>query len=177
MRILISNLNYPGGATYYWHHDIINTLENLGHIVQKYNNVIDEWYKFKPDLYIGIYAFIENIPLKKDRGNCKILIGVNFNNNNVTRDLYNKYSFMKSNYNISNKQNEWIDKIEPDVIYTWTHKNLTKDYYNIWLSKYSKCINTIQSGNSFIYKKIVIIAIILMILDMLVVNGIIKDNK
>lgn len=153
MKILICNIKYPAGATYYWHDDIINTLKRLGHTVEKYKNNLDHWFEFKPDLYIGIHCFIEKIPDRKKREKCKILMGVNFSKNVFTDEMFKKYDYIRQNYNIYKRNNEWIKQVKPDTIFTWSHENLTKICYNKWLELYPNCIDTIQAGNPFIYNK------------------------
>lgn len=63
MKILICHR--PGGAFGFITDGWINALRDRGHIVQRYDNNLNSWNAFKPDLYIGASGHKQNIPTKR----------------------------------------------------------------------------------------------------------------
>ena len=103
MKVLI--VRRVGGAFGYITDGMVNALRSKGHEVQRYDNNIESWKNFDPDLYIGCSGHKENIPTQDRRA--KVAIHVNpFGPIQIPGGI-----------NESNDNIDWVKKQKPDVVF------------------------------------------------------------
>lgn len=103
MKILM--VRRVGGAFGYITDGMVNALRAKGHEVLRYDNNLETWSKFDPDLYIGCSGHKEIIPLDKRR--TKVAIHVN---------PYGPVT-IPGGINENNDTIEWVKKQKPDIVF------------------------------------------------------------
>lgn len=118
MRILIPNR--PGGAFGYITDGWLNALRDKGHEVRRYDNKIETWNQFNPDLYIGCSGHKQNIP--SDR-RAKVAIHVN---------PYGPTDIQGINENADNIK--WVVDQAPDAVFGYGFES-DRIVWSFWTQK------------------------------------------
>jgi len=127
----------PGQATFYYMRGFVNALEYIGCEVKTYSGIINDWYEFDPDIYIGHNdnSYHQNIPDKNKRGNCKLVLGI----------------CRGSEFKETNKK--YTEMIVPDVIFFHGFdKPNDIIYWKYWIDKYPS-MYSIMGGDTLLYDK------------------------
>lgn len=126
--------NNPSGALYYICEGLINALRYNNHIVKLYNNNINEWIDFNPDIYIGNShpCYRQKLPSYELRKNCKIVMGVCFNR--YTPDRI-----------------EYLKNTNTDLIYFYGYEKDSK-LYQPWINIYPTMYNLIAGDSTKYFK-------------------------
>ena len=118
MKILICHK--VGGAFGFITESWINALRDKGHIVERWNSMIDSWNSFDPDLYCGCSGHRQPVPFNR---RTKIAIHVN------------PYGPINVNgINESQQAIDWVKSIKPDIVFGYGFDE-DKIYWQYWQEK------------------------------------------
>jgi hypothetical protein len=109
---------YVGGAWGFITDSIINALKDKGHVVERYENGVDQWHRFDPDLYIGCSGHKQIIPSRR-----RAMLAIHVNPFGPV-DL--------QSINESAESLEWVKDQKPDVVFGYGSQNdkIMWSYYN-----------------------------------------------
>ena len=122
MRIMLTRR--PPGAFGYITDAWINAFKSAGHSVLRYDNNINTWKQFCPDVYIGSYGHRQNIPNKLDRGNCKVVIQVNPYCDTVIKGISSTADDIR-----------WVKSVQADSVIGYGY-DADKKYWEYWESRF-----------------------------------------
>jgi hypothetical protein len=135
-KILLTNR--PGGAWGYITDGFANALKDKGHIVRRYDNQIQSWLSFQPDLYIGCSGHKQQMP---EKHNAKIAIHVN-----------PLGPIEIPGINENQQTVEWTLAQNPDVVFGYGFEQ-DKIYWDYWISKHNvKWVPLPTAGDKTLFK-------------------------
>lgn len=145
LRILITNSK--SGAFHYICNGIMNAFNTAGHDARFWDNNLEIWKKFKPDIYLGCSGWKQNIPSKSDRGDVKVAIHVNpycVNTIKLNGPVINE---SKSNI-------DWVIKQNPDAVFGYGLMEDMDKYWYLWRDKRFKLIAMPNAADTTKYYKV-----------------------
>ena len=144
LRVLVTNSK--SGAFFYICNGLINALNAAGHDAKFWDNNVNSWKNFDPDIYIGCSGWKQNIPPEHVRGKTKIAIHVNPFCPTI----------IKSNGPVINEPKaniDWVIQQRPNAVFGYGSQDDMNKYWHLWKFKLIGMPNAADATKYYRVKK------------------------